>query len=922
MERVFNTEHDIISRQQWTGKLFLLACLLLMGLGVLVFTAFLVTSRANDGVDIHTQDNRTWFVSQLAVDAQRLQTALTVAELTEDATAREDAFNAAKRAFDIYYSRVDTLHSRRDMFVRDGNDRSLELEGQLEQISDHLVPLTELVDSTDSPDPARLADISRMLSEIEPVIKNFSLNTLHFMVANAAEQRKGQEELLRYFVAVAISMFFVLSVAAFLSFMAEIRLQDELSLQSRLRSSLDKVVSASHDGIVVCNALGQPVKVNETARALFRIGTEHCSDRDLCDYLMLHEPDPDDDGMDELSPSLVSWLYTMSGKGEDKTRLPRTIRNSFGGTFSAEVTVTQDINHASDETVFIIFIRDVTEAIAAETELRAARDEALRNADVKTRFLSMMGHEMRTPLHCAITALDLIQIEDAAGDAEEMLKIARNSTRDALQQVDDVLERTSREDGDKKEEPGVVEPTQIVFATLQGLEVVARERNTVIEFDSDLPEGFTCKVLPMTFRRAFRNIAQNAVKFTENGTVRVELTLRDEPDGSVFLVVSVDDTGIGIHQDDQDRIFEDFEALDQGYNRRANGVGLGLGIAYRAISAMGGKMDLVSAPGVGSSFTFEIPVAPVTTEDSNVTRKMPFSEAFDACKTCEVFNASPLAILVVDDYELNRRLLGKMLVGLGYEPDYAKDGVEAVSKASERKYDLILMDISMPVKDGVQATRAIRTEGGPSADARITAVTANALIEEQARFVRAGMDNVLPKPVSEGQLNNEICLLTMRLPVGGASCGRRPDAAEPSNGASAASVPATAAEPEPTTVAEPAAQATGDEIDMGVFSMLAELLDEEELQRRIDECLGEVTESLACARRYAPGDADCTEVAQMVHKSAGVAAMIGAPKLHRTLCQLEDAIRGRSDSDPSNMLKAAETSLGSVKSALKAAIDA
>lgn len=893
--------------------MLLLAALLLIGLGVLVFTAFLVISRSDEQYDLKNGNDRPWFMAQMALEAQRVTTALAETGLETDPEKRAIAFANAKEKFDIYYSRVKTLEERGELFLVTIPGAALEQKSKLDAIIDHLGPLTELIDSVTSPERGQLLNLLNEFTRIEPVIRSISLDMMAAIAANSIEKKQDEDELLRYFIAIAICMFFVLSVAAFLSFLAETRLQDEVALQSKLRSSLDKVVSASNDAIIICDAIGTPIKVNDAAAALFHFVGCGCESGDLVEYLLLVEPNGESPlAQPAARQTLMSWLYAESGRPSDQDKKPRAIKNADGAYLTAEIMVTQDIDHLTDDTAFIIFIRDITQIVQTQAELRFARDEALHHADVKSRFLAMMGHEMRTPLHCAITAIDLLQPEEFSTEAEELVSIASASTRDALQHVDDILERTSMTDGlDANQRPEAIDPARIIRSVLAELEVVAKERNTVIEFESNLPADFAFNSRAEIFRRAVRSVAENAVKFTENGIVRIEISEQTNSAGERCISVSIEDTGIGIHQDDQIRIFEDFESLDQGYTRKSNGVGLGLGIAYRAVRQLGGTMNLTSEPGSGSSFFLEIPNL-----NNQLVPQAQASEdrsalVLEAYRTCTAFDPTPITILVVEDHELNRRLIGKMLDSIGYTPDYAVDGLEAVSMAKNKKYSLILMDISMPNLDGVQATRAIRTGNSASAFSRITAITANALIEERSRFMQAGMDSVLAKPVSQDQLKNEVRMLTMKHLDGRPQLGQN-------NHSSADTLDANTM-PAPDTTLADTKEASREpiQIDLAVLEMLTDLMDHAELRQKIDTCFDEVNQALAAVRAMESAS-DKPAIAQQVHKSAGVAAMIGTPHLHRNLCELEDALRSKTDVDTAAALSTAEKAFFDAQSALRA----
>jgi signal transduction histidine kinase/CheY-like chemotaxis protein/HPt (histidine-containing phosphotransfer) domain-containing protein len=380
------------------------------------------------------------------------------------------------------------------------------------------------------------------------------------------------------------------------------------------------------------------------------------------------------------------------------------------------------------------------EADVAQRETDASRAQAEEARRAKTDFLAAMSHEIRTPLTGVLGMAELLAAEPLGDKQRDYVEAIRSSGKHLLAVVNDVLDFSQIE-------AGGLELERVDFPLAEPIEQVrfltapqATERGLGLRFELD--EGLPPVVRgdPTRLRQVLLNLVGNALKFTHKGVVVVTVSGRAEGEGHVRLCFEVLDTGIGIPEEKRAELFDAFTQVDRSTSRRYVGSGLGLAICKRLVEAMGGTIGVESAPGEGSLFWFEIPLE-IGSE--------PSVEGRAASDQAEV---RPLRLLVAEDVELTRELLGEMLGQHGHEVVFAANGAEAVERAAKGGLDLVLMDVQMPVMDGVEATRRIRRLPAPAGRVPIVALTANVAASEREQYLAAGMDDCLAKPIDWGLL--------------------------------------------------------------------------------------------------------------------------------------------------------------------------
>jgi PAS domain S-box-containing protein len=538
-------------------------------------------------------------------------------------------------------------------------------------------------------------------------------------------------------------------------------------------------------------------------------------------------------------------------------------------------------DEAGSVTGYMAIQRDITLRKQAEQALIDAKREAEAANHAKSAFLAAMSHEIRSPMNAVLGTLELLRSSSLDGDQQLWVKAAHESAHALLKIIDDILDFSKIEAGHLILEEIGFNLGSLLGDIVQLFRPRAEAKQLALTLSVAPETPVALKGDPFRLRQIIINLIGNAVKFTDRGGISVSVAPVKMDDAHVLLEFHVRDTGIGIPEQAAESLFHEFVQLEAESSRHYGGTGLGLAISKRLVDLMGGEIGLTSEVGRGSDFWLRLGLA---LDHSSAGR--PESAEWAA----EPAGANLGRILLAEDGEVNRLVIATMLRKSGYTVVAVNDGQAALETLQREPFDMVLMDVQMPVMDGLHAARAIRALPGKGAAIPILALTANALMENRDACLAAGMDDFITKPVERKRLMASV------------SHWLRNRSAAPDTGGDQAS-----AGPPPV-------------LDRDVLRKLADNTDEAVVRETVriffDECverLGQMIEALSSG--------DLGSAQRQSHTIGSGALLIGAMRLGATAAELEEACRRGEMANLALLAERAQTDLDDTRQACAALVD-
>jgi PAS domain S-box-containing protein len=446
---------------------------------------------------------------------------------------------------------------------------------------------------------------------------------------------------------------------------------------------------------------------------------------------------------DDIEPTVAQFGEIVRGRPRDKLKIEYRIRHKDGHWLWFEANPTLILDEDGTPLEFVDVVREITERKLIEEEAATARRQAENAATAQAQFLATMSHELRTPLNSIVGFADIVLDRlDLAPEARRQIGLIQTASDSLLTVVNDILDFSRIEEGRMELTIADFDLAKLIedsVSIVRGA-AIAKQLDLHVSIDKRLPPRLIGD--DHRLRQILLNLLNNAIKFTREGHVSLSVGGSEQNPLEEELCFTVSDTGIGIPRDKLHSLFKRFSQVDGTTSREFGGSGLGLAISKRLVEAMGGKIAVESVPGQGSIFWFTVTLP----TGGKSVYSLPSSPSPPSTRP------APARLLLVEDVEVNREIARATLERLGYEVDTVCDGAEAVAFVQTGNYDAVLMDIQMPVMDGITATRRIRALPGSKAGIPIIAMTANVLPAQVEAFRSAGMDGHIGKPFQREEL--------------------------------------------------------------------------------------------------------------------------------------------------------------------------
>lgn len=499
---------------------------------------------------------------------------------------------------------------------------------------------------------------------------------------------------------------------------------------------LSGVISSALDAIVITGAYGHIIHWNQAAVEIFGYTEREVKGRTLMETIIpLSYEHTHWNGFPGFqhqdAPPILNQRHELNAVRKNKDEFP------------IELTVTAIVDE--NERYYSAFIRDISSRRQREQELVQMKEKAEQAAKAKSQFLSVMSHELRTPLNAVIGITHLLLQSQPREDQQEDLRTLQFSAESLLHIINDILDFTKLDSGKIELSAIDFNLRELTQSLYQSFSFKAREKNIVFDVEYDERMPFYVKGDNFRLSQVLNNLISNAIKFTREGFVKLKVEMVENKGANFITRFSVIDSGIGIAEEKREKIFEQFTQADSDTTRLYGGTGLGLSISGRLVELMGSSIIIDSIPGKGSDFHFTVSLQQGHHSDPAAALPKMVTKSNDQFKN--------KVILLAEDNVFNANIARRFITGWGAQLEIVVDGKQALEFVSRRKYDLILMDVQMPVLDGFACTRKIRKHFKDLPILAITASPKNEIINE---IMACGMNDFVSKPFKPNELRSKL----------------------------------------------------------------------------------------------------------------------------------------------------------------------
>ncbi len=506
--------------------------------------------------------------------------------------------------------------------------------------------------------------------------------------------------------------------------------------ESRMRS----IIEVSRDAIILLNERGIIQEFSPAAQELFLCQWYTVYEKSIFDLFLDEE---NKDTFRKMINNVMNSFRNSASNNLINTRERIILKNYEKESFAAEVTLSPHID-SFEKNMIVAFIRDISEQEKAKQEIINARQQAEQASLTKSRFLALMSHEVRTPLTGIIGVLELFDEEEISPKQRRLLKLLHNSSQHLLTLLNDILDWTRIESGKLSIYKHAFNVNEMISAVIYLMKPLATQKDLAlnVHYLCDKDSIPIVRGDDVRIKQILINLLSNAIKFTEEGSITMKIDCKIN-NGYGNLKFNIIDTGPGISKEEQKLLFKEFSQLTYASQNKKGGVGLGLSISRRLVKLMGGVMVLHSTLGKGSDFYISIPFD-VVNEDN---------EILDTFNSYDYVDDKQFNILLVEDNLTNQFITKSILENSNYKVDVVANGLEALVATDKKQYRVILMDISMPVMGGIEATNKIRTNtNSPNQKTPIVGFSAHAYTADKEQAIEAGMNEFLTKPIVKNHL--------------------------------------------------------------------------------------------------------------------------------------------------------------------------